>query len=208
MQTRITVRSAHSTPVLLLGALLALLGCRGSESAQEPPPPPRARSAERARLSSEFAATAEVVALDPAERLVTLRREDGSSFRVKAGEEVRNFAQIAVGDKLRLRYKETLVAALLPPGADPGHAEAALAAARAEPGEKPGAGVGSGFSLRVRIESLDREHEIVVFSLPTGELLARRVVTAEGRDFVEGVKIGDLVQLTYTEALVLSIEEL
>jgi hypothetical protein len=207
MQAGIPADPARSGTALSLLALLALGGCQADQALQ-PPPQPRSGSAERAQIASEVAATAEVIALDAAARLVTLRREDGSSFRVKAGDEVRNFAQIAVGDKLRVRYRETLSALLLPRDADPGRAEAALAAARAERGAKPGAGLGAGFSLRVRLESIDRENEIVVFSLPSGELMARRVVTPEGREFVAGLELGDLVQLDYTESLVLSLEEL
>ena len=61
-------------------------------------------------------------------------------------------------------------------------------------------------SLRVRIESLDLPHDIVVFALASGELLTHRLVSAEGREFAEGLKVGDVVQLDYDEAVALSVD--
>jgi len=184
--------------------LLALGACQSGKSGS-PPPPPETR---RAEISNEFSALAEVVAVAPAERRLTLRREDGRSFDLIAGESVRNFAQIAVGDVLRVRYKETLAASLRPTGEKIEPAEGAFMAARAKPGAKPGAGVGMAVSVRVKIESIDLERDIVVFAPASGELIAHRLRTAEGREFVRGLEVGDTVQLDYLEALALTVEEL
>jgi hypothetical protein len=197
--------------ILLPGTLLALAACQTDQS-RPPSPPPASyekqyEKPQRAEISNEFTATAQVIAIAPGERIVTLRREDGTHFDVQAGEGVRNFDQIAVGDELRVRFKEVLAAAKLPPG-EPRSGQAALAAARAKPGSKPGAGVGMGVSLQVKIESIDRERGIVVFSLASGELIAHRVQTPEGRDVVKSLAIGDLVQLDYGRALALTVEEL
>jgi hypothetical protein len=190
--------------LLVPAALFAAVACQSSESRPLPPPP----ESQRAQLSNEFTATAQVTALASAERSLTLRREDGTLMDVEASEAVRNFDQIAVGDTLRVRYKETLTAAKLAPGEAIRTAEGAFGAARAKPGTKPGAGVGMAVNLRVRIESIDREHDIVVFSLASGELIAHRLQTPEGRAFVQGLAVGDGVQLDYSQVLVLGIEKL
>ena len=52
-----------------------------------------------------------------------------------------------------------------------------------------------------------RERDIVVFSLASGELIAHRLQTPQGREFVEGLKVGNVVQLDYAEAAALSIEK-
>jgi hypothetical protein len=62
-------------------------------------------------------------------------------------------------------------------------------------------------SQRVKVESIDRTNQIVVFSQASGELIARRIQTPQGRDFVKKLKPGDVVQLVYVEAVALSIEE-
>jgi len=182
----------------LLSALLLLGACQTTESGIP----------NQAEIVNELTTTAEVVALEPATRLMTLRREDGRLLAILAGDEVRNFDQIDVGDKLRVRYLESLAATLLPPGTDTSPAQAAFAAGRAQPGAKPGAGIGVLVSLAVKIESIDLKNDLVVFSLDTGELIAHRVATPEGRAFVKGLEHGDTVQLDFTEALALSIEEL
>ena len=182
---------------LLLVALLALGACQTTIT----PPHPVA-------LSNVVKVTAEVVTIAPAERLVTLRREDGILFDVYASEEVRNFDQIAVGDTLRVNYEERLAASLRPMDEKSAPVEAGMVAARAQPGSKPGAGVGLKVSVRVKIESIDLENDIVVFSLDSGELVAHRLATPEGRTFASGLELGDTVQLEYTQALAIGIEKL
>ncbi|HEX6812080.1 MAG TPA: hypothetical protein VF384_10695 [Planctomycetota bacterium] len=156
---------------------------------------------------NELSTTAKVVAVEATSRIITLRRDDDSLLKVKAGPDVRNFGQIAAGDTLRVQYRETLAAALRPAGTAKS-AEAAAAMGRAKPGAAPAAGFGIGVSLLVKIESIDRERDIVVFSVASGEVMARRIVTPEGRGFVKGLQIGDMVQLDYTESLALSIEKI
>ena len=159
-------------------------------------------------LRHQLAALGTLVAVDHAKRLLTLRREDGGLLEVEVGEAARNFDQIAVGDTVRVRYEETLTAEKLPPGEALRPAEGAVTAALAQAGTKPGGGVGIALSVPVKIESIDLPRSIVVFSLSSGELIARRVETPEGRAFLQGLAIGDTVRLDYTEALALGIEEL
>ena len=158
-------------------------------------------------ISNEITATSDVTAVDKAKRLVTLRREDGAMFQVLAGPEVRNFDQIAAGDKLKVRFKENLKASLRPANDSGPQAGAGIVTTRAAVGATPAAGAGIGVSVKVKIESIDREHGIVVFSLPSGELVSHRIATPAGKTFVEGLKIGDKVQLDYSQAMALSIEK-
>lgn len=188
----------------LFGALLMLGACQSQEPAQQAASPD---APTHATISNEFSATAAVVAVDAKTRVVTLRREDGSLVPVKCGEDVRNFDQIAAGDTLHVRYAEMLEATRRPAGETAEPAAAAVTAVGAEPGATPAGGVGLAISVRVKVESVDLEHDIVVFSFASGELSARRVVTPEGREFVKGLKVGDTVQLDYTEVLALAIEK-
>lgn len=199
MNTRSSLRSPRCLLPVLLVALSACQSTGGESTTAQLP---------KARVSNEFEAAAQVVSIDAAERKLMLRREDGSLLDVRLGESVRNFAQIAPGDMVRVAYQETLVAAKLPAGTDIGTAEGVFAGGRARAGEKPGAGVGMALSVRVRVESIDVEHDIVVFSLGSGELIARRLRTAEGRGFVQNVQVGDIVQLEYTESVAIAVEEM
>jgi len=151
---------------------------------------------------------AKVVDVNAATRILTLQREDGRLVLLLAGDEVRNFDQIDVGDQLRVRYEESLTATRMSSLTEAGATIGGVAAAVAEKGEKPGAGIGVLMSMMVKIESLDPKNDIVVFSLDTSELIAHRVETPEGRAFVKGLKLGDVVQLDYAEGLAISVEEL
>ncbi len=206
-----SARNANRTPGfthILLGSMLALCACKSTETAATTPE--AAAPAQRpsdVRITNEFVATAVVLAVDAAERLVTLQREDGTYFKIRAGEEVRNFAQIAPGDSLRVRFAETLKVSLLTSGEISMATEGAAFAGRAEMGAKPAGGVGVAVSLRVMIESIDAPRDIVVFSLESGELVTHRIATPEGRKFVSGLKVGDRVQIDYAESIALSIEK-
>lgn len=188
--------------LLIAGPVLLapLCGCASSDEQMSSPSMP-------AEIVNEVTATAEVTGVDMRTRLVTLRGEDGALMQVVAGNEVRNLDQIAIGDLLRVRYKETLKASICPPGEDRRSPEAAIVASRAKRGATPGAAAGLAVTVRVRIESIDRERDIVVFSLSSGELRSRKVATEQGRHFVKGLKVGDIVQLDYTEAVALTIEK-
>jgi len=200
------VRRAVSAPCLAALLALGALSACASESKSSMASSGPAKT--HAEVSDDVTATAKVVGVDPATRVVTLKGETGDMFAVHCGDEVRNFSQIAVGDTLKVRFKRTLGATLLPVGSDPAIATGGVVAGRAPVGATPAAGVGAIVSFRVKVTSIDMAHDIVVFALPSGQLVARTLQTSEGRDFVKGLKIGDLVQLDYSEAVGISIEKL
>lgn len=51
--------------------------------------------------------TAKVKAIDKKNRVVTLKSPDGKMAKVKCGPEVRNFAQIRIGDDVTTTFLET-----------------------------------------------------------------------------------------------------
>src|SRR5262245_66534449 len=91
-----------SSPRLVLCALLALCACNSSKDATNPSASADPSRVERAQITSEVTAKAEVVAVNPATRIIALRREDGSLFQVMAGQDVRNFAQIKRSEERRV----------------------------------------------------------------------------------------------------------
>jgi hypothetical protein len=183
-----------------LSVLLGAAACGSTSNATKSGPT-------TARIAEERTVTAAVVAVDKTGRVVTLRGEHGGLTRLRAGEAVRNFDQIAVGDALVVRYQAALQATLLAKGEVLRPAEASLVAGRAPAGAAPAVGAGLQASVRVKIESIDTSRDLLVFSTSSGELLVHRVATDEGREFVRKLHVGDLVQLDYDEALALGIEK-
>jgi hypothetical protein len=197
--------SSRTLPTLFASAMLALVGCKSTESDATGTD---TSTPERVEISNEVSAEAEVTAVEREARIVTLKREDGTLFKLTVGQAARNFDQIAVGDKVRVRYKASLAASIRPAGETTQPAQGVAGAARTEAGAKPGGGVGMAATVRVKVESLDLARDIVTLSLASGELISHRLATPEGRAFAKGLKVGDIVQIDYSEALALSVEEL
>ena len=148
--------------------------------------------------------TATVEAIDVAKRLVTLKGPKGNEVTVTVGEHVKNLPQVQVGDQVRVKYYEALAFRLVPPGETTPSASATGAAATAQPGQKP-AGVGAReVSVTVTVEAIDRKGHTVTFKGPEGNSVT---VKAQDPKNLEKVKVGDQVEITYTEALAIAVEK-
>ena len=201
------LRTPSIVPSIAAAALL-LAACKSSNTESAAEADAAAKAPARVELKSEYTATAQVVSVERADRILTLRREDGSLLVVQVGATARNFDQVVPGDAVRIRYAESLAAERRPAGDTSLPAVAATAAGRTEAGAKPGAGIGAAASVRVKVESIDLAHDLIVCSLASGELVAHRFATSQGRQFAKGLKVGDVVQLDYDVAVALSVEEL
>lgn len=184
----------------LTAAGIGVVGCKSKDEAEKAPPAP-------AEVSKTVTEKASVVSVDKAKRLLTLKEKDGTTMKVECGPEVRNFDQIEAGNSVVVHYLVSLAVALVKPGENPPPLSGAVAAGRAEPGAKPGAAVGGQVTATVRIESVDTKKNLVVFTAPDGGLRAVNVERPEGQKFIQGLKPGDQVQITYTEALAVSVEK-
>ena len=76
---------------------------------------PDAETPKEAKISDEVTVQATVVSVDKETRELTLERADGSYLTVVAGDEVRNFEQIVVGNTVTASYVVSLAARRLDP---------------------------------------------------------------------------------------------
>lgn len=189
-------RVSASSTCLAAAALILLLG--GCASSSE--------SAGRAEVTEEQAAEASVVEVFQTARAVTLQRADGQRLTVTCGPEVRNFDRINVGDKVKALYRMTLAVRVLRPDEPDTMPSAQAATARAAVGAEPGAGVAAGVAMTVKVESVDAEKHVVVFTDPDGRRRTVRAQRDEGKRFVEGLKSGDRVEIVHREGVALSVE--
>lgn len=208
----------HHSPSSLLWTALHIPILIALASCGSTPPPAETHSKSSSNATSAVASSAkieqevnskfQVVAIEASARLVTLRGEDGRLIQLHAGDAVRNLDQISVGDTLQVRYQTALTATQLPDSASMRTDRGAAVAARAAKGATPAAGIGMNVSIRVQIESIDLDRDIVVFSKSDGELISHRVTTDAGRAFVRKLAIGDLVQLDYEQLFALAIDKI
>jgi hypothetical protein len=157
----------------------------------------------KAAAIATVSTTATVQAIDAATRTVHLKMADGTTRSVVAGDEVRNFAQIKVGDKVHMKYAEAMTLELKKEGkAVVGRTES-TSIERAKPGEKPAALMKRETSAVVNVVNVDAAKKMVTVKTAKGELVDLPIQDPEQ---LKLIKKGDQVQATYTEALAVSLE--
>jgi Cu/Ag efflux protein CusF len=154
------------------------------------------------KMADNVSVTATVEDIDVDKRIVTLKDENGVVTDLKVGKEVKNLAQVKKGDLVVATYHEAVAYDVFKAGtAQPGGHEAVVAE-RAKLGEKPAAGVAEVTSVTATIEAIDKAASKVTLKGPEGNKVTVKVKDPKK---LEGVSVGDLVQLTYTRALAISV---
>ena len=146
--------------------------------------------------------TAQVVGIDRRARTVTLKGPEGKVADIVAGPEVRNFDQIRTGDMVVVRYVQALSLELRKTTGSRDLTVAA-AGARAAPGERPGAAVAGQVTAVADVIALDPANMVITLRGPRGNIVDLHV---KNPDHFKVVKVGDQVDVTYTEAMALSVE--
>jgi len=150
--------------------------------------------------------TATVEAIDLANRLVTIRVPEGDAATLEVGPDVRNLSQVKVGDQVVVAYYAAIAAEFKKPGEGIKGVQEDVGAERAELGERPGGIVGRQVKATVIIESVDAKSNTVSFTGPYGMLRTIAVQDRDAQAFIKKLKKGDEVELTYTEAVAISVE--
>jgi hypothetical protein len=149
--------------------------------------------------------TATIAAVDLATRTVTVSDGAGNEYVIEAGPEVRNLEQVEVGDEVVVSYYSALAAEFKKPGEGAQGVQVDAAAGRAPAGERPAAATGKRVTATIVIDSVDAAENTVTFTGPRG-LRTVLVESPAGQEFIKQLKKGDEVELTYTEALAISVE--
>ena len=169
-------------------------------SAAEPPAPVKVEGAVKA--------TVQVVAVDQSKREVTVKDpKSGETVTLEVSPDVRNFAQVKVGDNLNVVYYVAIGAEFKKPGTGVQGIQQNAASTTAPAGAKPAGMVGQQVKATVKINSVDAANNMVSFTGPKGVKRTVAVKDPKAREFVKQLKPGDDVELTYTEALAISVEE-
>jgi ribosomal protein L6P/L9E len=145
--------------------------------------------------------TAKITAVDAKTREVTLKGPQGSEVTVVAGPEVKNFAQLKVGDDVDVQYVQSLVVELKKGGGMPVARTEKTGGAAAKEGAKPGAIVGREVTVVGDVVNVDAATKTVTVKGP------KRTVdlAVEDPEQLKLIAKGDQVQATYTEAAAVSV---
>jgi len=147
--------------------------------------------------------TATVTKIDQKTREVTVKMDDGQERSFVAGEEAKNLAQVKPGDRITVTYAEALVYEVKKGGAAVAPASA-VAGKAAQPGMKPAGAIARQTTVTVLITAIDPKAPSVTFKGAGGNTQTIKVLHPEK---LQGVSVGDTVEITYTEALAIKVEE-
>lgn len=186
--------------ICLVAVFVALAGCNKVEQ-----PTTEKATAEKPSVSEEIVVTMEatVTAINQETREVTLKNAAGESVTFIADDEVRNLAQVEVGDTLTVEYMEGVMIEVVDPATELGTSEAG-AADRAEQGEKPGGAAISETSVVVVIEAINLENETATVKTAEGQ---SKTVKARNPENLKKVAVGDKVMITFTQGIAITVTE-
>jgi hypothetical protein len=143
--------------------------------------------------------TVTVEAIDHANRQVTVKKSDGTYEAIYVPASIKAFDTLKIGDRVTSTHYQNMVLQLKKPG------EKAVDTASGGVVKAPGPG---GTASRQRtitatVAAIDEKAPSITFTGPNGWKYSTRV---EDRKALAQVKVGDRVDITWTEATVLSLE--
>ncbi len=133
---------------------------------------------------------------------MTLKLEDGTFDSVYAGPEVKRFAELKVGDKVTFKYYESVVFSIQRPGDKP-PASVPASLVRSE-GPRPGGTLSQQQTAVVTVQAIDEKAPSITIKTEKGDVMSFAI---EDKSNLKGVKVGDKVQITYTQALAVSVAD-
>ena len=150
---------------------------------------------------NQVTATATIKAIDQATRSVTLRAENGDEDTFTVGPEVARFNELKVGDMIKATYYESLVLQVRKPGAAAPSSGAVAGAGRLK--DAPGGAMGGQQTATVTVKAVDVNVPSITVVTGDGRTLTRKIADKKN---LEGVSPGDRIDITYSQAVVVSAE--
>jgi len=147
-------------------------------------------------------ATFTITAIDQATRSVTLRGANGDEDTFTADPAVERFNQLKVGDKINATYQESLVFEVRKPGA-PAATTGTTTAAGERYKSTIGGAVGAAHTISVTVKAIDVNAPSITVAAADGRTMTRRI---QDKKNLEGVHVGDRIDITYSEALIVTAD--
>jgi len=144
--------------------------------------------------------TATVEAIDHANRVATVKKADGNYDEFYFSESFKAFDTLKIGDRVTAKYYENLVLRLKPAG-EPDVNTAAGGAVRSE--TATAGTISHQRTITATIAAIDQNVPSITFTGPNGWKYSSRV---EDKAALAKVKVGDKVDITWTDAMILSLE--
>jgi hypothetical protein len=174
-------------------------------AAQQPAPTPPAQppmAMDAVGAADVTTLTAKIEAVDQANRTVTVKGPMGRVVTLRVDPKVKNLAQVKVGDEIVLKYAEAISVKLDKGSAGRSETVTTMPPVTAPVGAKPGAALAQQTVIVANVQSVDTKRQEVLLQGPKGNYVEVKV---KDPNVFNNVKVGDSVQVTYTEALVIDV---
>ena len=153
-----------------------------------------------ARETESVTVNATITAIDKTNRVVTLRGPQGNSVMVYADEGVKRFNDLKVGDQVAATYSESIALSVRPAGQSAPPQDTQTVTRRAG---GPGGTVTVQQNVSVTVEEIDRAAQSVTVKGPEGRIQTVHVSDPKN---LQNFKVGDKVDISYTQALLLRVD--
>ena len=145
--------------------------------------------------------TVTVEAIEKSSREVTVKKPDGKYDVLYVPASVKRFDTLKIGDKITAKYYENMVLQLKAPG----QASVDKESGAVTKSENKSAGtVAHQRTITATITEIDQNVPSITFTGPHGWTYSTRV---QDKPALAKVKVGDKVDITWTTAMILSIDE-
>jgi hypothetical protein len=145
--------------------------------------------------------TATITAINHTTRVVTLKDAQGNVEDVMCGSEIKRFDELKVGDTVTFSYHAAVAYQIVKPGEKSAPA-AGTSMVRGQ-GAKPSGAVTNQKKATVTVEAIDAAAPSITVKTADGHKMTAQV---EDKKNLEGLKVGDKVEVTFTEALMVTVD--
>ena len=165
-------------------------------------PMARTAMAQSKTVSSEMkTATGTIEAVEAQTRTITIKKSDGTYTTIVAGPDISRFAEVKVGQTVNVRYYENVIVRVKKPGEPDTDTKAAATTGSEQ--AMPGGTKAKQRTITATITAIDPSVPSVTFTGPNGWKYSSKVQDTEA---LSKVKVGDKVDLVWTEAMMVSLE--
>ena len=141
-----------------------------------------------------------VEAIDHAQRVLTLKTEDDKVVTLDIPTAAKRFDEVKIGDTVQTRYYDTVTVRIKDPGEK--DLDSASAKVTQSSSAHPGATVSTQRSMTVTVTAIDHETGSATYEGPRGYKYSRRI---QDKEMAKKVKVGDKLDVTWTEAVQISV---
>jgi Cu/Ag efflux protein CusF len=188
--------------LLAAGALsLVPIGAAVAQDKAAPAPAPSPAAKGKAVMET-VRATATIESIDPKTREIIFKDSEGKKVEFVAGPEVRNFDQLKKGDIVTIDAGVALAVRLAKSASKTPSRVVAEGIKRAEPGAMPGGVITREIKVTASVVAIDAKTNMVTLRGPENTVSMK----VQDPKMLEGVKVGDMVEAVYAEAMAIKVE--